>query len=176
MVAGEQVPGTAQTEIRFGHSSVRTFLTTLLILAPGAWLAILLADTFSGVPTGSVEWIRGAVLRALFWSLIFGIARTFHERARSSRIAVGATGIELAWRGAEPVLLSWSQLAAARVRRPGPLAVLEITPVDRDSVEPFAAQQRLPRLGADGTLRVPVGELKPGPNVLRDAIAGRPGR
>ena len=48
--------------------------------------------------------------------------------------------------------------------------------MDRDSVEPFAAQQRLPRLGADGTLRVPVGELKPGPNVLRDAIAGRPGR
>jgi hypothetical protein len=172
MTAGEQVPGTGQSEtIRFGHSSARTFLTTLVILGPGALLAIFVADTVSGVPTDSAEWIRGAALRALFWSLVFGVARTFHERARASRIGVGAAGIELSWRGTEPVLLTWSQIAAARVRRPGPLAVLEITPVERSVVEGAVAEQRLPRLSPDGTVRVAVGELNPGPNALREALA-----
>ena len=135
-------------------------------------LAIFVADTVSGVPTDSAEWIRGAALRALFWSLVFGVARTFHERARASRIGVGAAGIELSWRGTEPVLLTWSQIAAARVRRPGPLAVLEITPVERSVVEGAvaAAAAAAPRRPT-APYGCAVGELNPGPNALREALA-----
>jgi hypothetical protein len=92
-------------------------------------------------------------------------------------VRVSAGGLELAVQGSDPVLLAWDDIATVLVRRAGLRTVLDVTPVDLDTVHPVQDEgSGWPALhdtseGATFTAdRTPVW---PGPRALRRELARR---
>ena len=87
-------------------------------------------------------------------------------------MSVSAAGIELAQHGA-PIVIEWSNVASAQVRRWGLFAVLEVVPVDLRLVRTLAPGPHVPAMQrlADGPgFRLEVGNFWPTPHALRATL------
>ena len=148
--------------------AVAIMLVPMAIAVTGTVLALnLLFGTGYGL-----DWdlLSHVALPALFGA---GGAVGGSRHARRRRwVTVSAAGIELAEHGV-PILIEWSNVASARVRRWGLFAVLEVIPVDLHLVRSLVPGPQVPavqRLAHGLGFRLEVGNLWPTPHALRTAF------
>jgi hypothetical protein len=172
-IAPEQVKAPADDAVLFRSSPVRTFvaLFALLMISFGL-VSPIVAVAVGG--TGNPWWQT-----ALQAGLIAGLASAayaYSTRASlTTWVRVSSGGLELAAQESDPILLAWSDVAHVTVRRVGLRNVLDVTPVDLDSVHPVQDE----RVGwptmtetSDGpAFTADLSEVWPGPRRLRRELA-----
>jgi hypothetical protein len=137
-IAPEQVAAPAEDAVLFRSSPARTFGLVFVILgvtylATAPLVSLVLRDR------GDPWW--STLLQALVVAaLVAGGYAVSARSALTTWIRVSAGGLELAAQGSDPVLLAWSDVATVVIRRTGMRTVLEVTPVDLDSVHPVQGE------------------------------------
>jgi hypothetical protein len=156
------------------RSSVAWSLTFCVLLTVGSSIGVqALIWWLSG---GHVDWVlaAGTVASLTIVVLITGGVTASQLRRRPTWIWVSSIGIEMVFRGGDPVLLAWSEIDAARVRRRGPFAVVNVVPADLYLVRCVLPSRDLPPIrntAAGAAFTIDVGLLRPGPDALRGALA-----
>jgi hypothetical protein len=171
----EQVLAPAEDAVLFRSSPVRTF-TAMVAVVVVAYLAVSpLVNLLLG-EAGDPWWT--APVQAAVVGLV--VASAFALSARSSIttwVRVSAAGLELAAQGSDPVLLTWTDIRSVVVRRAGMRTVLDVTPVDLDSVHPLDGEgPGWPTMTetADGpAFTADLTQIWPGPRALRRELARR---
>ncbi|KUL40196.1 hypothetical protein ADL15_07665 [Actinoplanes awajinensis subsp. mycoplanecinus] len=154
----------------FRHSVLRA-LFGLVPMMMGVWaLSMLLASAMLGRPA---DWdvLSSLPLPLVAGSVGFGVGARL-QRSRPTWIRVSSFGIELAQRG-DPIIIPWSNITAARVRRRWIFAVLEVTPADLYAVTAVLPSRYLPRVHHKRGVpmfRIEVGMIRPGLRDLRAAL------
>jgi hypothetical protein len=173
-ITPEEVAAPADDAVLFRSSPWRMFAAVFLALLL-AYVAVspLVALALHTDDPWWLTLLQGGVIGAL-------VAGTIGLSARSSLstwVRVSRAGLELAAQGSDPVLLSWADIAHVTVRREGARTVLEVIPVDLDSVHPvdatgpgWPAMTETPH----GTgFTADLSQLWPGPRALRRELARR---
>jgi hypothetical protein len=90
-------------------------------------------------------------------------------------VRVSSGGLELAAQESDPILLAWSDVAHVTVRRVGLRNVLDVTPVDLDSVHPVqdegAGWPTMTETADGPAFTADLSEVWPGPRRLRRELA-----
>ncbi|MGK5685293.1 hypothetical protein [Actinoplanes sp. URMC 104] len=110
-----------------------------------------------------------AALGAFLGCAVVAAAKGWHR----GRVTVSDAGLLLAAARSRGVLIGWDDVVAARVRRRGLLAVLEVVPRDLHALRAELPSRDLPRIrqaGGRPVLSMDVGFLRPGPAELRAAL------
>ncbi len=172
-IAPEQVEAPARDAVLFRSSPVRTFvvLFALLMVSFGA-VSPVLSLIFGG--TGDPWW--QTALQAGLISAVFAGGYAYSTRASlATWVRISSGGLELAAQESDPVLLAWPDIATVRVRRVGLRNVLDVVPVDLDSVHPMQDETvGWPTMTEtpDGTaFTADLSEVWPGPRRLRRELA-----
>lgn len=122
----------------------------------------------------SLRLMAAAVVDVLPYMVIAALVAAWQLARRRTWMRTSSGGMELAVHGGDPVLLDWSEIVSARVRRRWLWAVLEVVPVDLDTVRSVEPGRDLPRMretDAGTAFTVGAGSLRPGPAALRTEIA-----
>jgi hypothetical protein len=173
-IAPEQVEAPARDAVLFRSSPTRTFLAVFAILMVSFVAASPIVALLAG---GADRWDAG-LGPATVVAVLAAAAYAYSTRAAlSTWVRVSAGGLELAAQGSDPVLLAWPDIASVVVRRVGLRTVLDVTPVDLDSVHPVqGAGPGWPTMTetAYGTaFTADLSEVWPGPRTLRRELARR---
>ena len=177
-IAPEQVEAPARDAVLFRSSPARTFVTVYVVLL----LSYLLVSPLVGLVAGGTgdPWWVTALEAAVIGAVAAGGYALSGRGALTTWIRVSSGGLELAAQGSDPILLDWADVAAVEVRRDGLRTVLDVVPVDLDSVHPVQG----PHAGwptmtdtPDGTaFTADLSRLWPSPRALRRELARRLGR
>ncbi|GAA0507777.1 hypothetical protein Ade02nite_49910 [Paractinoplanes deccanensis] len=173
MIAPDQVVAPARDAVLFRSSPVRTFVTVFVLLMLSFGLVSPIMALIVG-GTGNPWWHTALQAAAV---AVLG-AGCFAWSARGSLntwVRVSSGGLELAAQDSDPILLAWTDIASVRVRRARLRNVLDVTPVDLDSVHPVQGE----RVGWPTMTETPDGpgftadlsEIWPGPRRLRRELA-----
>ncbi|BCY14937.1 hypothetical protein [Actinoplanes sp. L3-i22] len=134
-IAPEEVEAPAVDTMLFRSSPARTFVAVFAVLM----LSYLVVSPVVGRlarDTGDPWWVTTA--QAV---IVGGAVAAFYSlsarAALSTWVRVSTGGLELAAQGSDPIMLAWADVAAVTVRRSGLRTVLEVTPVDMDTVHPL---------------------------------------
>ena len=149
------------------RTSTRLMFLFMLLIGMLAWVLVqaVLSLVAGRPPADLVTSIASGVLYAVLFSTF---SLVLHRRNWSS-VEVTGSALRLTERG-RTALLPWQEIQSATVRRPGPLAVLEVTLLPA-SVAPSATALR-PRLRAGQPVyTVSVGLLTPTVSVLSTELA-----
>ncbi|GIF06368.1 hypothetical protein [Actinoplanes siamensis] len=133
-IAPEEVEAPAGDTVLFRSSPARTFVTVFTVLM----LSYLVVSPIVGRlarDTGDPWWVT-AVQAVVVGAAVAGFYALSARAALSTWVRISAGGLELAAQGSDPVLLAWEDIAAITVRRSGLRTVLEVAPVDMDTVHP----------------------------------------
>ena len=173
-ITPDEVAAPADDAVLFRSSPWRTFVAVFLALLV-AYLAVspLVALTLETDDPWWLTLLQGGVIGAMVAGAVGVSARS----SLSTWVRVSRAGLELAAQGSDPVLLSWADIAHVTVRRQGARTVLEVTPVDLDSVHPVDG----PGPGWPALTETPHGtaftadlsQLWPGPRALRRELTRR---
>ncbi|HET6532656.1 MAG TPA: hypothetical protein VFH03_18880 [Actinoplanes sp.] len=132
-VAPEELAAPADDAVVFRSSPWRAFVALFLVIV----VAYVAVSPVVGMllETHDPWWVT------LLQAAAIGVlaAGAFSLSARSSLrtwVRISGAGLELAAQGSDPVLLSWPDIEHVTVRRAGARTILEVTPVDLDSVHP----------------------------------------
>ncbi|GIF10843.1 hypothetical protein [Actinoplanes teichomyceticus] len=174
-IAPEDVEAPAADTVLFRSSPARTFVTVFAVLM----LAYLVVSPVVGRiarDTGDPWWVT-AVQAVIVGATVAAFYSLSARAALTTWVRVSAGGLELAAQGSDPVLLAWADVAAVTVRRSGLRTVLEVTPVDLDTVHPvqdsgvggppLTETSRGPAFVADLT------QIWPSPRALRRELVRR---
>jgi hypothetical protein len=174
-IAPEQVEVPADDAVLFRSSPARTFGTLFVILvvtylATAPLVALIVSDV------GDPWW--STVLQAVVIGAVVAGGYTFSARAAlNTWVRVSGVGLELAAQGSDPVLLAWSDIAGAVIRRLGLRTVLEITPVDLDRVHPVQGEgpgwPTMTETATGTAFTADLTQVWPGPRALRRELARR---
>ncbi|MEU8814536.1 hypothetical protein [Actinoplanes sp. NPDC048796] len=173
MIAPDQVEAPARDAVLFRSSPVRTFVTVFILLM----LSFALVSPIMAAVTGGTgnPWWHTAFQAGVV--AVFGAACFAYSTRGSLKtwVRVSSGGLELAAQDSDPILLAWEDIASVKVRRERLRNVLDVTPVDLDSVHPVQGQ----RVGWPALAETPNGtaftadlsEIWPGPRRLRRELA-----
>ncbi|MEV6345807.1 hypothetical protein [Actinoplanes sp. NPDC051851] len=174
-IAPEQVEAPARDATLFRSSPGRTFATVFAVLML-TYLVVSPAVSLIARDSGDPWW--ATTLQAVFVGA--GCAGFYALSARAALttwVRVSSGGLELAAQGSDPILLAWPDVAAVVVRRAGLRTVLEVVPVDMDTVHPvqgagagWPAQTETPRGPA---FVADLSQIWPSPRALRRELARR---
>jgi hypothetical protein len=174
-MAPEQVQAPSGDAVLFRSSPLRTgsVLFVVLLVTYGAVAA--LGNVVLGDPDES-SW--STLLQAMIVSgTVAGVYLATARSTLATWVRVSDGGLELAAQGSDPVLLAWSDVAGATIRRSGLRMVLEVTPVDLDRVHPVQDEDEgwpaLAESPAGPTFTADVTQLWPGPRALRRELSRR---
>ena len=173
-IAPEEVVAPADDAVLFRSSPWRTFSAVFLVILV-AYVAVspLVALALDTDDPWWLTLLQGAVIGAMVAGAIMLSARS----SLTTWVRVSRAGLELAAQGSDPILLDWADIAHVTVRRDGARTVLEVTPVDLDSVHPVDADgPGWPAMTetAHGTaFTADLTQLWPGPRALRRELARR---
>jgi hypothetical protein len=174
-IAPEQVEAPADDAVLFRSSPARTFalmfgvlLITYLATAP--LVSLLIGDP------GDPWW--STLLQAVVVGALVAGGYAFSARAAlTTWVRISAGGLELAAQGSDPVLLTWSDVATAMIRRSGVRTLLEVTPVDLDSVHPVQDEgpgwPTMTETRGGTAFVADLTQVWPGPGALRRELARR---
>ena len=172
----DDVAAPAQDTVLFRLSAARMFAIMLPIMVLSALAAMTLVKWAFGTldqPENAVGWL-------LPQAGVFGLVMTgsFAWRARRSPtwVRTSSAGLELASNGGDPVFLAWPDIRSAVIRRPGLLAILEVTPTDIGlawQAGPRPDRSRVRDRSGGPAFVLEVGLLDPGPGALRAELARR---
>ena len=111
------------------------------------WNLLLLLTYLATVPIVSLilggthdPWWSTLAQAAVIGALVAGAYAVSARAALRTWVRVSAGGLELAVQGSDPVLLAWDDIATVLVRRTGLRTVLDVTPVDLDTVHPVQGE------------------------------------
>ena len=174
-MAPEQVQAPAGNAVVFRSVPLRAGVALFVVLAT-AYLAVApLVSLVLGDP-GDPWW--STILQAMVVGVL--VAGGYVLTSRSSLttwVRVSDGGLELAAQGSDPVLLAWSDVADAAVRRSGLRTVLDVTPVDLDRVHPVQHEGEgwppLAETPAGPAFTADLTQVWPGPRALRRELARR---
>jgi hypothetical protein len=174
----EQVQAPAGHAVLFRSSPLRTGTVLFAVLAVTYLAVAALGDLVLGDP--EEPW-WSTLLQATIVSAT--VAAVYLVTARSTLatwIRVSDGGLEMAAQGSDPVLLAWSDVAEAAVRRSGLRTVLEVVPVDLDRVHPVQDEGEgwppLAETPAGPAFTADLTQVWPGPRALRRELSHRLGR
>jgi hypothetical protein len=173
-MAPEEVAAPAGDAVLFRSSPLRTCLAVAAVMV-AAYLAVSpLVDLV--LDTGNPWWLT-ALQAAVIGALVAGVFALSARSSLTTWVRISRGGLELAAQGSDPILLTWADIKHVTVRRAGARTVLEVTPVDFDSVHPVDAEgPGWPTLAetANGTAFVAdLTQIWPGPRKLRRELARR---
>jgi hypothetical protein len=174
-IAPEQVKAPADDAVLFRSSPARTF---------AALFVILLLTYLATVPIVSLilggtrdPWWSTLAQAAVIGALVAGAYAVSARAALRTWVRVSAGGLELAAQGSDPVLLAWDDIATVLVRRSGLRIVLDVTPVDLDTVHPVQGEgsgwPALHDTSEGATFTADLTHLWPAPRALRRELARR---
>jgi hypothetical protein len=171
----DEVEAPADDAVLFRSSPWRTFalLSGAVLLA---YVAVSpLVELLMGAPDD--PWWSTVAQGAVIGALVAGGYAVSARSGLSTWVRASSGGLELAAQGSDPVLLAWPDIASVVVRRVGLRTVLDVTPVDLDSVHPVqGAGPGWPTMtdtdhGAAFT--ADLSEVWPGPRTLRRELTRR---
>jgi hypothetical protein len=175
-IAPEQVEAPARDAVLFRSSPLRTFAAVFVILlvsyvAVSPLVALIVGDT-------GPSWGSTVLQAVVIGAVVAGVYAYSSRAALDTWVRVSAAGLELAAQGSDPILLDWPDIASVVVRRVGLRTILDVTPVDMDSVHPVQDEgPGWPALEVtdDGQVAfaADLSELWPGPRRLRRELARR---
>jgi hypothetical protein len=173
-IAPEQVEAPARDAVLFRSSPVRTFLAVLAILMVSFLAASPIMALIAG---GDDDWDAGLGPAAVV-AVLAAAAYAYSTRAAlSTWVRVSAGGLELAAQGSDPVLLDWADIDSVVVRRVGLRTVLDVTPIDLDSVHPVQGEgpgwPTMTETEHGTAFTADLSEVWPGPRRLRRELARR---
>ena len=170
-VAPEDVTAPADDTILFRSSPARTFAAMLVVIMV-AYLAVSPLVRMVLADADDPWWLtllQGGVIGVLVAGALAFSARS----SLSTWVRVSSAGLELAAQGSDPVWLAWADIQHVVVRRVGARTVLEVTPVDLDSVHAVEGEQA-GGPAMDGTaFTADLSQLWPGPRKLRRELEKR---
>lgn len=169
----DEVTAPAPDAQLFRSSPTWAFLVILFLVMPVFAIIDLLLDLPEGADLGWRQ-VSETVGNSLLFALVAAGAAAWQIRRRRTWVRISSGGIELAADGGDPILIDWSEIICARIRRRGLWAVLDVVPTDPDTVRSTNPHRDLPRMRdtPDGTaFTVPAGGLRPRPAALRTALA-----
>jgi hypothetical protein len=173
-IAPDQVKAPATDAVLFRSSPARTFGTLFAILLVTYLAAVPIANLILGDPTDWWSTLAQAVVLA---ALAAGAYAASACATLTTWVRVSAGGLELAAQGSDPVLLAWEDIATVAVRRTRFRVLLDVTPVDLDTVHPVQGEGLgWPALRdtTDGaTFTADLTQVWPGPRALRRELARR---
>ena len=161
----------------FRSSPTWVTLILLCVAVPVAAFASLGLELLDGAAM-SRRLMAEAVVDVLPYTVVAALVTVWQLSRRRTWVRISSGGMELAAHGGDPVLLDWSEIVSARVRRRWLWAVLEVVPVDLDTVRSVDPGRDLPRVretDAGTAFTVEAGILRPGPTALRAELARRTG-
>ncbi|KUL21926.1 hypothetical protein [Actinoplanes awajinensis] len=133
-IAPEEVEAPAGDSTLFRSSPGRTFVAVFAVLML-SYLAVSPIVGWIARDTGDPWWVT-ALQAVVVGTAVAAFYALSARAALSTWVRISAGGLELAAQGSDPVLLAWDDVAAVTVRRSGLRTVLEVTPVDMDTVHP----------------------------------------
>jgi hypothetical protein len=174
-MAPEQVQPPAGHAVLFRSSPVRTFAAMVVILVITYVAVAPLVDLV--VDDGGDPW-WSTLLQAVVLAVLAAGALAFTARSSlSTWIRVSDGGLEMAAQGSDPIWLAWPDIASAVVRRTGLRTLLEVTPVDLDSVHPVQGEgpgwPTMTETGSGTAFTADLTQVWPGPRALRRELARR---
>jgi hypothetical protein len=173
-VAPEEVAAPADDAVLFRSSPWRTFVAMFLVIVV-AYVAV--SPVVGMLLETDDPWWLTLLQAAVIGMLTAGAFGLSARSSLSTWVRVSSAGLELAAQGSDPVLLSWPDIKHVTVRRAGARTVLEVTPVDLDSVHPVDHQgPGWPALAdtAYGTaFTADLTQVWPGPRRLRRELSRR---
>lgn len=176
-MAPEEVEAPAAESVVFRSSPWRTFLAMFLVIVVAyAAVSPLVGLMFDTDDRWWLTLVQAAVIGVL-------VAGAFGLSARSSLttwVRVSGAGLELAAQGSDPILLSWADIEHVTVRRAGARTVLEVTPVDLDSVHPVdragPGWPTMTETESGTAFTADLTQIWPGPRALRRELTRRMAR
>jgi hypothetical protein len=177
-MAPDQVQAPAGDAVLFRSSPLRTGTVLFVVLVVAYVVVAALGNLVLGDP--DEPWWSTLVQAMIVGGTVAGVYLVTARSTLATWVRVSDGGLELAAQGSDPVLLAWSDVADARIRRSGLRTVLEVAPVDLDRVHPvqdegegwppLAQTPACPAFTADLT------QVWPGPRALRRELSRRLGR
>jgi hypothetical protein len=176
MSAPEEVAAPADDAVLFRSSPWRTFLAVFLVIV----VAYVLVSPLVGVLLDADDpWWLTLVQAAVLGALVAGAIGLSARSSLSTWVRISRAGLELAAQGSDPVLLAWPDVKHVTVRRDGARTVLDVTPVDLDSVHPVDREgpgwPTMTETGSGTAFTADLTQVWPGPRVLRRELARRMG-
>jgi hypothetical protein len=177
-LAPEQVQPPAGHAVLFRSSPARTFAAMVVIIA-ATYMAVAPLGNFVLGDDGDPWW--STLLQATILAALAAGALAFTARASlTTWIRVSDGGLEVAAQGSDPIWLAWPDIASVVVHRVGVRTVLEVTPVDLDSVHPVQGDgpgwPTMTETDIGTAFTADLTQLWPGPRALRRELArSRPG-
>jgi hypothetical protein len=174
-MAPEQVQAPAGGVVLFRSSPTRTG-TVLFVVLVITYLAVAaLGNLVLGDPDES-GW--STLLQAMIVSAtVTGVYLVTARSTLTTWVRISDGGIELAAQGSDPVLLAWSDVADATIRRSGLRTVLAVTPVELDRVHPVQDEGEgwppLAETSVGPAFTADVTQVWPGPRALRRELSRR---
>jgi hypothetical protein len=177
-VAPEQVQAPAGDAVLFRSSPLRTG-TVLFVVLVVTYLAVAaLGNVLLGDP--DEPWWSTPVQATIAGATVAGVYLVTARSTLVTWVRVSDGGLELAAQGSDPVLLAWSDVADATIRRSGLRTMLEVTPVEMDRVHPVEDEgEGWPALAETATgpaFTADLTQVWPGPRALRRELSRRLGR
>jgi hypothetical protein len=174
-LAPEQVQPPAEHAVLFRSSPVRTFAAMVVILT----VTYLAVSPLVNLVLGDDRdpwW--STLLQAVVLAVVAAGALAFTARASlTTWIRVSDGGLEVAAQGSDPIWLAWPDIASVVVRRTTIRTVLEVTPVDLDSVHPVQGEgpgwPTMTETGTGTAFTADLTQLWPGPRSLRRELTRR---
>jgi hypothetical protein len=172
-IAPEQVVAPAEDAVLFRSSPARTFTALFAVLMITYLGTVPIVNLILGGSPDS--WWSAAAQAAVIGAGVAGAFSVSSRAALTTWVRVSAGGLELAAQGSDPVLLAWADIAAVAVRRHGLRTVLEVTPVDLDTVHPvqgaYSGWPALHDTNEGATFTADLTQIWPGPRALRRELA-----
>jgi hypothetical protein len=128
----EEIEAPARDAVVFRSSPLRTFAVVFAVIV----VAYLAVAPLVRLIVGDDPWWSAAAQAAVIGLLVAGAVALSARSSITTWVRVSSAGLELAAQGSDPVLLDWQDIRHVVVRRVGLRTVLDVTPVDLDSVHP----------------------------------------
>ena len=174
-VEPEEIEAPARDAVVFRSSPLRTFAAMFAVIV----VAYLAVAPFVRLVVGDDDdpWWSAPAQAAMIGLLVAGAVALSARSSITTWVRVSAAGLELAAQGSDPVLLDWQDIRHVVVRRVGLRTVLEVTPVDLDSVHPVnGGGPGWPTMthSPDGpAFTADLTQIWPGPRTLRRELTRR---
>jgi hypothetical protein len=172
----EQVQPPAGHTVLFRSSPARTFAVMVVILAVSYLVVSPLVNRMLG--DANDPWWSTLLQAIVLATLVAGVLAFTARASLRTWVRVSDGGLEVAAQGSDPIWLAWADIATVVVRRTGVRTVLEVTPVDLDSVHPVQGGEgqgwpTMTETGIGTAFTADLTQLWPGPRALRRELARR---
>ena len=170
----EDIEAPARDSVMFRSSPLRTFAVMFAVIVVAHLAVAPLVPLIVGEDD---PWWSAPAQAAVIGLLVAGAVVLSARSSITTWVRVSAAGLELAAQGSDPVLLDWQDIRHVVVRRVGLRIVLEVTPVDLDSVHPVdGGGPGWPTMthSPDGpAFTADLTQIWPGPRALRRELGRR---